>query len=130
MGICDGVPSTEQEGQVVLKPSPEFCLKLTYRYLYKADHVPGDPGAWPFWPQGHNLNKLGRRPKDNASYQISTLNIDITVGMQSNRTPIKRKEREPGLYPRSTFLTSSYESLTRDDSRPQRPEGYASHQLG
>ena len=24
---------TKQEGQVALKHSPEFCLKLTYRYL-------------------------------------------------------------------------------------------------
>ena len=24
---------TKQEGQVALKRSPEFCLKLTYRYL-------------------------------------------------------------------------------------------------
>ena len=28
---------------MALNPSPEFCLKLTwYRYLLKADHVPGD----------------------------------------------------------------------------------------
>ena len=45
---------------MALTRSPEFCLKLTYRYLKKADHVPGDPGAGPFWSQGHNLNKLGR----------------------------------------------------------------------
>ena len=32
----------KQEGQVALNRSPEFCLKLTYRYLLKADHVPGD----------------------------------------------------------------------------------------
>ena len=32
----------EQEGQVAVNCSPEFCLKLTYRYLLKADHVPGD----------------------------------------------------------------------------------------
>ena len=47
---------------MALKCSPEFCLKLTYRYLLKADHVPGDPGAGLFWPLGHNLNKLGRGP--------------------------------------------------------------------
>ena len=50
----------KQEGQVTLKRSPEFCLRLTYRYLLKADHVPGDPGAGLFWPHGHSLNKLGR----------------------------------------------------------------------
>ena len=32
----------KQEGQVALNLSPEFCLKLTYSYLLKADHVPGD----------------------------------------------------------------------------------------
>ena len=33
---------SKQEGQEALNRSPEFCLKLTYRYLLKADHVPGD----------------------------------------------------------------------------------------
>ena len=58
---------------MALKRSPEFCLKLTYRYLKKADHVPGDPGTGPFWPQGHNLYKLVRGPQGNATYQISKL---------------------------------------------------------
>ena len=31
-----------QRGQVAIYRSPEFCLKLTYRYLLKADHVPGN----------------------------------------------------------------------------------------
>ena len=62
-----------QEGQVALKRLPEFCLKLTYRYLEKADHVTGDPGAGPFWPQGHNLYKLIRGPQVDATYQISKL---------------------------------------------------------
>ena len=26
-----------------------------------------------FWPKGHNLNKLGRGPLDEATYQISRL---------------------------------------------------------
>ena len=30
------------------------------------------PGAH-FWPQGHNLNKLGKGALDNAIYQISML---------------------------------------------------------
>ena len=34
----------QQEGQVALNRSHEFCLKLTYRYMLKGDHVPGD--AW------------------------------------------------------------------------------------
>ena len=29
-------------GPNALNRSPEFCLKLTYRYLLKAGHVPGD----------------------------------------------------------------------------------------
>ena len=44
-----------------------------YRYLQKADDVPGDPGAGPFWPQGHNLNKLGGGPLVDAINQISRL---------------------------------------------------------
>ena len=32
---------SKQEGQEALNRSPEF-LKLTYRYLLKAGHVPGD----------------------------------------------------------------------------------------
>ena len=58
---------------MVLKRSPEFCLKLTNRYLQKTDHVPGDPGAESFWPQGLNLNKLGRGPLGDAINQISRL---------------------------------------------------------
>ena len=30
-------------------------------------------GAGPVRPQGHNLNKLGKGPLDNATYQISRL---------------------------------------------------------
>ena len=42
-----------QEGQVVLNYSPEFCLKLTYRYLLKAGHVPVDTwGKANFGPRG------------------------------------------------------------------------------
>ena len=29
------------------------------------------PGAGPFLPKGHNLNKLGRGPQGDATYQIS-----------------------------------------------------------
>ena len=59
---------------MALNRSPEFCLKLTYRYLLKAEHVPCD--TWDgaiFWPQVHNLNKLGRGPLGDATYQISRL---------------------------------------------------------
>ena len=43
----------QEEGQVALNRSPEFCLKLTYRYLLKADQVPGDTwGGALFGPKG------------------------------------------------------------------------------
>ena len=32
-----------------------------------------DPGLGPFWPQGYNLNKLGRGPLGDATYQIPKL---------------------------------------------------------
>ena len=32
-----------------------------------------DPAANLFWPQGYNLNKLGRGPLGDATYQISRL---------------------------------------------------------
>ena len=35
----------KQDGQVALNRSPELCLNLTYRYLLKADHVPGNTGG-------------------------------------------------------------------------------------
>ena len=38
----------KQEGPVALNRAPEFCLKLTYRNLLKADHVPGDTWGKPF----------------------------------------------------------------------------------
>ena len=59
---------------MVLNHSPEFCLKLTYRYLLQAGHVSGDTcdGA-NFWPQGHNLNKLGSGLLGHATNQISRL---------------------------------------------------------
>ena len=57
---------------MALNHSPEFCLKLTNRYLLKADHVPGDTwGGAIFGPRGHHLNQLGRDPLDDATYQIS-----------------------------------------------------------
>ena len=38
--------TVKQEGQRALNRSPEFCFKLTYRYLLKAGLVPGDTWAW------------------------------------------------------------------------------------
>ena len=45
------VNKIKQKGQVVLKRSPGVCLKLTYRYLLKADHVPGDTWGGAFFAQ-------------------------------------------------------------------------------
>ena len=42
-----------------------------YQALKFVKHV--TPGLAHFWPQEHNLNKLGRGPLDDASYQISRL---------------------------------------------------------
>ena len=60
---------------MALNRSPEFCLKLTYRYLLKAGHAPVDTWgeAGQFWPKRHNLNKLGKGPLGHATYQISSL---------------------------------------------------------
>ena len=58
---------------MALNRSPEFCLKLTYRYLLKTGHVPGDTWDGHFKPKGHNLNKLDRCPLCDATYQISRL---------------------------------------------------------
>ena len=38
-----------------------------------AGHFPGDTCSGHLWPQGHYFNKLGRRPVDDATYQISML---------------------------------------------------------
>ena len=44
---------------MALNHSPEFCLKLTYRYLLKAGHVPGDTwGMADFGPRGIILTNL------------------------------------------------------------------------
>ena len=58
---------------MALNRLPEFCLKLLYRYLLKAGHFPGDTCSGHFCTQGHNFNKLGRSPVDDATYQISML---------------------------------------------------------
>ena len=91
--LINSKESWKQEGQVALNCSLEFCLKLTHRYLLKTDHVPCDTwGGATFglrgiiWtnlvevhqvmlhrPQGRNLNKFGRGPQGDATYQISML---------------------------------------------------------
>ena len=58
---------------MALNRSPEFCLKLTYRNLLKADHVPGDTWGKPFLVPRALLNKLGRGLQGDATYQISRL---------------------------------------------------------
>ena len=39
----------KQEGQEVINRSPEFCLKITYRYLLEAGDVPGDTWGGVNW---------------------------------------------------------------------------------
>ena len=47
----------KQEGQEALNCSPEFCLKLTYRYLLNAGHVPSDTLGGPILAQGAQLEQ-------------------------------------------------------------------------
>ena len=56
---------------MALKYSPGCCLKLKYRYLLKADNVPGDTSGGTIF--GHNLNKLGRGLLGDTTYQIPWL---------------------------------------------------------
>ena len=44
-----------------------------YRYLLEAGHFTGDTCSRHLWPQGHHFNNFGRRPVDDATYQISML---------------------------------------------------------
>ena len=37
-----------------------------------------DPGAGSFWPQGYDLNKLGRGPLGDAIYKILKLNPTVS----------------------------------------------------
>ena len=36
------------------------------------------PGRGHFWPQGHTLNKFGRGPLGDATYQISRLGLMVS----------------------------------------------------
>ena len=64
---------------MALNGSPTFCLKLTYWYLLKADHGPGDTWRGVIFRQGHNLNKLGRGPLGDATYQnIKALGLMVS----------------------------------------------------
>ena len=50
--LCDIISrnNTQQEGQVTLDRSPEFCLKLIiYRYILETGHASGDPPGVLFW---------------------------------------------------------------------------------
>ena len=44
-----------------------------FPYIYKSIKKHVTPGWAHFWPQGHNLNKLGRGPLGDATYQISRI---------------------------------------------------------
>ena len=54
---------------MALKHSSVFCLRLIHRSLLKAGHFPGDTCSGHFGFQGHNFNKLGRSPIDDATKQ-------------------------------------------------------------
>ena len=47
----------------------DFFMFLLYRPMKNM----GTPGRGHFWSLGHNLNKLGRGPPGDATYQISRL---------------------------------------------------------
>ena len=51
---------------LVVSEADCFVIFLTYDFV---KHV--TPGAGPFWPNWHNLYKLGRGPLGDATYQIS-----------------------------------------------------------
>ena len=62
---------------MTLNRPPEFCLKLTYMYLLKADHVSGNTwGGTIFDPNGI---LVGRGPPGDATYQISRLYLCLMV---------------------------------------------------
>ena len=58
---------TKQEDHVALNHSLVLCLKLTESWPCPWWHL----GWGHFWPQGHNLNRLGRGSLSDATYQIS-----------------------------------------------------------
>ena len=51
---------------MALNRSPVYSMCISHISLC-------DPREAHFWPQGHNLNKLGRDLLDDATYQISRL---------------------------------------------------------
>ena len=86
---------------------PFFCLK--------------PKGRTPITKPKHPRDRSPQQQPGSSKEQGGHANIDITAGVPRYRTPMKRKPGEPGLYPRSTPLSSSNESLNSDDSKPQRP---------
>ena len=58
---------------MALNRSPEFCLKLTYRNLLRADHVPGETWGMSLLAQRALFEQLGRGSLGDATYQISRL---------------------------------------------------------
>ena len=53
--------------------SPEFCLKLTYRNLLKADRVPGDTLGKPVLVKMVLFEQIGRGPLGDTTCQIPRL---------------------------------------------------------
>ena len=95
---------------------PFFCLK--------------PKGITPIIKRQYPHERSPQQQPGSSKEQDGHTSVDITAGVPRYRTPMKRNLGEPGLYPRSTPLSSSNESLNSDDSRPQNPEGHASHQHG
>ena len=86
---------------------PFFCLKTKGRSSKTK-------------PQ-HPYHRSPQQQPWSSKEQDDHTSIDITAGVPRYKTPMKRKLGEPGLYPRTTPLSSSNESLNSDDSRLQRP---------
>ena len=58
---------------MVLNRSPKFCLKLTYKYLLKAYHVPGDTWGGAIYGPREILEQTLLGKLGDATYQISKL---------------------------------------------------------
>ena len=74
------------------------CFPYEYRYLLKAGHFPGDTCSGHLWPQGHHFNKPGRRPVDDATYQISMLYRQEEFSCFHYRSPCKTCDRLEGPF--------------------------------
>ena len=80
---CSDASEARTHGLSVLSQALYHCASLFQPYGFRQDFFMVFPirayvkhvthGAGQFWPQGYNLNKLGRGSLGDASYQISRL---------------------------------------------------------